>query len=140
MISATSAETSDALSRRSFTSASKAAANPGSEASSRRMPNRLPECLDQCGHFGRMQLEGRAIDDQSRGHLADHRLLGERILDQRAPRRNQIDNMRGEPELRRNFHRAVEFDAFGLNALPLEPAARGRGIFGRNADMALAQP
>src|SRR3546814_16899479 len=44
--------------------------------------------------------------------------------------------MRGEPQLRRNLHRTVELDALGLNPLPLEPAARGRGIFRRDADMA----
>src|SRR3546814_17126094 len=77
------AETSDSRSRRSFTSASNAAAKPGSEASSRRIAHRLPKAFDQRRHLGRAQLERGAIDDQPRRQLADHRLLGERILDQR---------------------------------------------------------
>src|SRR5690606_10630291 len=91
------------------------------------------------GYFGRMQLERRAIDDQPRRHLAEHRLLGERIFNERAPRRNQVDNMRGKTESRRNLHRTVQLDALGLNALRLEPAARGRRIFRRDPDMALAK-
>src|SRR3546814_18687008 len=63
-----------------------------------------------------------------------------RMCDERAPGRTQIDDVRGEPELRCDLHRAVQFDALGLDALRLEPAARRRRIFGRDADMALAEP
>src|SRR5690606_16305752 len=122
MIAATSAETSDALSRRSLTSASNSAAKPGAEASSRRIANRLPEFLDQRRHFGRTQLERCTIDDQPRRHLADDRLLGERIFDERAPGRNEVDDVRGETQLRRDLHRPIELDAFGLDTLRLEPA------------------
>src|SRR3546814_8006507 len=102
MIAATSAETSDALSRRSFTSASNAAAKPGSEASSRRiaLPYGLTEPLDQRRHFGRAQLERGAVDDQPRRHLADHRLFGERIFDQRPPGRDKIDDEIGRASCR----------------------------------------
>src|SRR3546814_8039170 len=44
--------------------------------------------------------------------------------------------MRGKTQFRCDLHRPVQLDAFGLDALPFEPAAGGRGIFGRNADMA----
>src|SRR3546814_8894428 len=106
MIAATSADTSESLSRRSLTSASNSAAKPGSEASSRRiaavrgiLAYRLTEAFNQRRHLGRAQLERRAVDDQPRRHLADDCLLGESIFDERAPGRNQIDDVRGEPEL-----------------------------------------
>src|SRR3546814_821615 len=87
MIAATSADTSESLSRRSLTSASNSAAKPGSEASSRRitLPCCLTEAFNQRRHLGRAQLERRAVDDQPRRHLADDRLLGERVFDERAP-------------------------------------------------------
>src|SRR3546814_5530218 len=68
---------------------------------------RLTEAFNQRRHLGRAQLERRAVDDQPRRHLADDCLLGERIFDERAPGRNQIDDVRGEPELRCDLHRAV---------------------------------
>src|SRR5690606_24646020 len=52
----------------------------------------------------------------------------------------EIDDVRGEPQLRRDLHRAIELDAFGLDALRLEPAARRRGIFGRDTDMTFTKP
>src|SRR3546814_18603532 len=116
MIAATSADTSESLSRRSLTSASNSAAKPGSEASSRRiaavrgiLAYRLTEAFNQRRHLGRAQLERRAVDDQPRRHLADDCLLGERIFDERAPGRNQIDDVRGEPELWWDLHRTVPF-------------------------------
>src|SRR3546814_21072072 len=114
MIAATSADTSESLSRRSLTSASNSAAKPGSEASSRRiaavrgiLAYRLTEAFNQRRHLGRAQLERRAVDDQPRRHLADDCLLGESIFDERAPGRNQIDDVRGEPELWCDLHCAV---------------------------------
>src|SRR3546814_5939150 len=71
MIAATSADTSESLSRRSLTSASNSAAKPGSEASSRRiaavrgiLAYRLTEAFNQRRHLGRAQLEiGRATSE-----------------------------------------------------------------------------
>src|SRR3546814_2036943 len=101
MIAATSADTSESLSRRSLTSASNSAAKPGSEASSRRiaavrgiLAYRLTEAFNQRRHLGRAQLERRAVDDQPRRHLADDCLLGERIFDERAPGRKDRKSTR----------------------------------------------
>src|SRR3546814_8897947 len=49
----------------------------------------------------------------------------------RPPRSTRTDTL---------FPYTTLFRSLGLDALRLEPAARRRGIFGRDADMALAEP
>ena len=58
------------------------------------------------------------------GDLGDHLDLDQAVLLQRAARGDQIDDARREAEHRRQFHRAVQLDAFGLHAARLEMAPR----------------
>ena len=52
---------------------------------------------------------------------------------------DQIDDLPREAHARRQLHRAVEHDAFGLHAARGEMPPRHLGIFGRDADMAPAR-
>ena len=53
--------------------------------------------------------------------------------------RDQVDDAAAKAERRRQFHRAVQLDAFGLDAARGEMAAGDVGIFGGDADMAPAR-
>ncbi len=90
------------------------------------------------GTASRARLERRAVDDQPRGDLRDHLHLDQPVLLERAPRRDEVDDPRRQPQHRRQLHRAVELDAFGLHAARLEMAAGGVRIFGGDADVAPA--
>ena len=56
------------------------------------------------------------------------------------PGRHQIDDAPAQSQLRRQFHRAVELDAFRLHAARREMPRRDLGILGRDADVAPARP
>ena len=93
------------------------------------------EGLDQSGHAG-VGLQRRAVDDQPCGDVEDARGLDQPVLLQRLPAGNEIDDPARQPKLGRYLHRAVELDAFRLNAALFEMAAGEVGIFGRDAQMA----
>ncbi len=55
---------------------------------------------------------------------------------QRGAGRHQIDDQAAQAQARRQLHRAVQFDAFGLHAAPGEMLGGDGRIFGGDADMA----
>src|SRR3546814_6274226 len=83
-------------------------------------------------------LEGGAADDQAAADLGDRLDLDQPVFLERAPRRDEIDDARREAQRRRQFHRTVQFDTFGLDAARLEEGARRVRIFGRDANVAPA--
>ena len=50
-------------------------------------------------------------------------VLDQPVFLQRAPGGNEIDDLAGQAQAGGELHRAVELDAFGLDALRLEMAA-----------------
>ncbi len=81
-------------------------------------------------------LERRAVDDQPRRDVEDAAGFHQPVLAQGGAGRDEIDDPPGKPQRGGDLHRAVQLDAFGLDAAALEMAAGEVGIFGRDAQMA----
>src|SRR5438034_4393465 len=64
--------------------------------------------------------------------------LDEAVRGQRRPGLYQIDDMAAQPEPRRQLDRAVQLDAFGLDAAGGEMAAGHLRVFGGDPEMAPA--
>src|SRR3546814_2998940 len=102
MIAATTASTSAAASRLLSSRAAKAASKPAAALSSLSGIGRLAEALDPAGQLLRAGLQGRAIDDEARGHLGDgldlHQIIG---LEGRAGG-DEVDDAPAEPADRKS--------------------------------------
>src|SRR5258708_2103295 len=133
---ATTVSTSAAASRRAPRKPAKAAAKPGAALSSLSGKGGLAETPEPSADLLGPRLECCAVDDQPRGDLGDALDLDEAIGAQRRAGLNQIDDMAAEAEAGGQLHRAVELDAFRLDATRGEMAPRDLGIFGRDPDMA----
>ena len=91
--------------------------------------------LDQRGD-ARLGLERGPVHDQPRRHRHDHVGLDQPVAGEGLAGRDQVDDTHAEPERRRQLHRAVELDALGLDALPLEPAAGQVRVLGGDPQVA----
>src|SRR5579871_5425605 len=133
MIFATASSTSASSSRFVARKSLNAASNPGAALSSSSGIGGLAEALDPVGHLRRARLQRGAIHDEARGDIGDMLDLDETIGAQGATGRNEIDDLARQAHARRQLHRAIQDDAFGLDAALREMPARHLGIFGRDA-------
>ena len=81
---------------------------------------------------------GGAVDDQAGGNIHDLFHLDKAVGFQRRAGGNEIDDALGQAQARGDFHRAVQFDAFGLHAARGEMPLRQMRVFGGDADVAPA--
>src|SRR5579883_2805054 len=132
-IAPTVASTSAASSRFRSSSAAKSFAKLRAALSSLSGTGGLAETLDPRIDLGVAGLERDAVDDEARGHVGDVLDLDQAVLAQSLAGGDEIDDTPRQPHRRREFHRAVELDAFGLHAAAGEMPARDLGIFGGNA-------
>src|SRR5262249_20804185 len=98
----------------------------------------LAEAVDPAMDLPRPCLERGAVDDEARGDIGDALDLDEAVRAQGLAGLHEIDDATAEAQHRRQLHRAVELDAFGLHAARSEMPARDFRIFGRGADAAPA--
>src|SRR6185503_11247228 len=132
MIAAAAASTSAASSRLAARNFAKAAAKSFALLSSSSGIGRLAETLDPAIHLRRTRLQRGTIDDEARGDVGDMLDLDQAVDAQRAAGRDEIDDLPREPHARGQLHRAVQDDAFGLDAALREMPPRHLGIFGRD--------
>ena len=77
-----------------------------------------------------LELERRLIDDQARRNVDDVLDRDQVVGLQRAAGGHQIDDGVGQPDQRRQFHRAVELDQVDVHALGGEVLARDLDVLG----------
>src|SRR5512146_2176172 len=116
MIAATAASTSASSSRFAATSAAKRSAKSAARLSSLSGTGGLAEAVDPAAHLLGARLQRGAIDNEARGHVGDVLDLDEAVRLQGAAGLDEIDDLAAEADARRQLHRAIELDAFGLNA------------------------
>src|SRR5579872_973352 len=132
------ASTSAASSRFKSSSAAKSFAKLRAALSSLSGTGGLAEALDPWIDLGVARLERDPVDDEARRHVGDVLDLDQAVFAQGLTRGDQIDDAARQPHRRRKLHRAVELDAFGLDAAAGEMPARDLGIFGGDAHRAPA--
>src|SRR5487761_345509 len=133
------ASTSAASSRFKSSSAAKSFAKPRAALSSLSGTGGLAETLDPRIDLGVARLERDAVDDETRGHVGDVLDLDEAVFTQGLAGGDEIDDASRQSHRRREFHRAVELDAFGLDAAARKVPSRDLGIFGGDAHRAPAR-
>ena len=99
-----------------------------------RASTRLAEAGDQGADGFRPGLERGSVDDEAAGDLRDHFGLLQAVGLQRAAGLDQVDDQAGEAQARRQLHRAVEVDDFGLDPAGGVMLAGDVGVFGGDAD------
>src|SRR6516162_3763720 len=148
MIAATAASTSAALSRLASSSLRKAGSNPASRVVSLagirllrgyRRPSastdRVAKTLDPTADLFRSGLQRRPVDDQPRADLGERLDLDQTIGLQRRPGLDEIDDVMAEAEMRGELDRAVQLDAFRLNAARGKVAAGHLWVFCSHPDV-----
>src|SRR6185437_12999641 len=138
-IAVAAASTSAANSRFRSSSAAKSLAKPRATLSSLSGTGGLAKTLDPRIDFGVARLERDAVNDETRGHVGDVLDLDQAVLAQRLAGGDEIDDAPRQTHAGRQLHRAVELDAFGLDAAACEVPARDLGIFGGDAHCAPAR-
>jgi hypothetical protein len=78
-------------------------------------------------------LERRLVDDEPRRDRHDLLDRDEVVLPQRVAGRHEVDDRVGQPDERRELHRAVQPDEVHVHALVGEVLARGGDVLGRDA-------
>src|SRR5207248_1362914 len=96
------------------------------------------EPFDPAPDFFRPGFQRRAIDDQTRGDFGDVLDFDEAVRCQGRTGLHQIDDVAAQAELWRQLDRAVQFDAFSLNAARGKVAAGDFRVFRRYPKMAPA--
>ena len=82
----------------------------------------------------RFSLSAAWIDDQPRADRHDVLDRDQVVGPQRVAGGHQVDDRVGQPDQRRELHRAVELDEVDVHALGREVLARGLHVLGRDAD------
>src|SRR5215469_1892262 len=132
-IAPAASSTSAASSRFRSSSAAKSFAKLRAALSSLSGTGGLAETLDPRIDLGVARLERNAVDDEARRHVGDVLDLDQAVLAQGLAGGDEIDDAPRQAHRRRELHRAVELDAFGLHAAAGEMPARDLGIFGGDA-------
>src|SRR5258708_20998968 len=135
-IAATTASTSASIARLAESRAAKSAAKLLARVSSLSGIGGLAEPLDPAGDLVGTGLEGSAVDDEARGDVGDALDLDEPVRLERRAGLHEIDDLPAQSDGGREFHRAVELDALGLDAARSEMPARDLRVLGGDAHMA----
>src|SRR5690348_5718141 len=115
-MAATGSSTAAAVSRCTASSAAKFRSKPGSAVASLSGIGDLAEALDPAPDLLGTRLQRGAVDNEAGGHVRDVLDLDEPVGTQGRAGLHEIDDVAAEPQHGRQLHRAIELDAFRLDA------------------------